>query len=60
MTKNTQTAIAKYSAAVCLRAFEMHAKEGYGARSISLELRGLNSAAQANAAINAGRELSAS
>lgn len=55
-TPKTQRAIRKYTAAVCLKALEMH-DAGNGASTIGIEL-GLTTN-QADAAINAGREIAA-
>lgn len=57
MTNNTKRAIAKYGEDACREAYEMH-QRGYGASGVANEgpavLRTTN---QADAAINAGREL---
>lgn len=56
LTRNATLAIAKYGKEVCIKAFEMTAT-GDGARTIAEELDLTTN--QADAAIDAGRELSA-
>lgn len=57
-TKNTARALDKYGVKACRVAYHMHAKLGFGASGIAFEgPRGLNTTGQADAAINAGREL---
>ncbi|KAF7963495.1 hypothetical protein AWV80_09055 [Cupriavidus sp. UYMU48A] len=58
-TKNTARAIEKYGVKACREAYHMHAVIGYGAAGIAFEgPRALKTTRQADAAINAGRELS--
>jgi hypothetical protein len=57
MSKLTKTAIAKYTEQTCIKAFAMHNDQGMGANTVGFYL-GLTTR-QADAAINAGRELSA-
>lgn len=57
MTKTTQNAITKYTKAVCIKAFERHEQCGEGANTIGFYLK--MTTRQADAAINAGRELAA-
>ncbi len=56
MTKPTKCAIEKYGRDICVRAFNIHSKDGEGASSTAIRL-GLASAINGNAAINAGREI---
>ena len=57
-TKNTARAIEKYGVKACRVAYHMHAVVGYGASSIANEgPRELKTTRQADAAIDAGREL---
>jgi hypothetical protein len=60
MTNNTNRAVNKYGANACRVAYFMHVVRGYGARSIAIEGPAvLKTTNQADAAINAGRELAA-
>ena len=57
-TKNTARAINKYGVRACRVAYHMHAVVGYGAAGIAFEgPLELKTTRQADAAINAGREL---
>jgi hypothetical protein len=58
MTKNTQKAISKYGVENCRTAYAMHSIYGEGANTIGFYL-GFTTR-QADAAINAGRELARS
>lgn len=58
ISKKAKRAIAKYGESACVRAFNMHAKMGYGARGIAEQgPESIHTTAQADAAINAGREI---
>lgn len=57
LSKTTKAAIYKYGSRICLLAYEKHINKGYGANTIGWEL-GMTTR-QADAAINAGRELAA-
>jgi hypothetical protein len=56
MKPSTKKAITKYTEQVCLAAYRLNLK-GEGASSISLTLSGVSTTRQADAAINAGRDL---
>lgn len=51
---NVTRAIKNYSELVCRHAYELNRRWGEGANSISLQVSGLNTTRQADAAINAG------
>lgn len=56
--RKTRAAIAKYGEAVCRQAYDWHVRLGYGASGIANEMSGpVRTTRQADAAINAGREL---
>ncbi len=55
VSNRTNAAVLKYGLAVVERAFKLHSKDGEGASTVGIYL-GLTTG-QANAAINAGREL---
>ncbi len=58
-TKNTARAIEKYGVQACRMAYHMHGVTGFGAAGIAFEgPRELKTTRQADAAINASRELS--
>lgn len=58
LTRKTQTAILKYGENVCITAYKMHSIDGYGASGIANEGPAiLRTTQQADAAINAGREI---
>lgn len=58
MTKTTARAIANYGVKACRIAYDMHHRQGFGASGIAFEgPRELRTWKQADAAINAGREL---
>lgn len=57
LTHNTRRAARAYGMETCLKAFAMHECDGEGASTIAFQLRGLKTTQQADAAINAGREL---
>jgi len=54
-TLKTEKAIAKYGKEICEKAFKLHEGDGEGARTIGFEFK--LTTRQADAAINAGREL---
>ncbi|UIF89283.1 hypothetical protein [Cupriavidus sp. UYPR2.512] len=57
-TKNTARALDKYGVKACRVAYHMHANIGFGASGIAFEgPLELKTTRQADAAINAGREL---
>jgi hypothetical protein len=56
LTNKTKTAIAKYGIEICREAFSRHDVKGEGANTVAFYLR--MTTRQADAAINAGRELS--
>ena len=56
MTKTTKNAIAKYSKEICVEAFKLHKQYGEGANTVGFYLK--MTTRQADAAINAGREIS--
>ena len=57
-TKKTRDAIRRYWEAACAKAYDMHHREGYGGRGVSLEGPSvLKTTRQADAAIDAGREM---
>jgi len=63
MKRTTRQALVKYGATNCLRAFIWNASHGEGASSIALTMpndheRRIHTTQQADAAINAGRDLS--
>lgn len=55
-TPAVRRAIAKYGEEACVRAYEIHTKQGEGAYSISIAyaLPGVNTTRQADSAIRAG------
>jgi hypothetical protein len=57
-TKKTRAAIQRYGEDACIKAYDMHEREGYGGRGVSLEGPSvLKTTPQADAAIDAGREI---
>jgi hypothetical protein len=60
-SKATSAALRRYGRYACLRALWLHEHDGYGARSIAQQfsLAGIRTTQQADAAINAGREIEA-
>lgn len=59
MTKKTKAAIAKYGSSACVRAYHMN-RMGEGASTIALTgPESIRTTKQADAAINAGREIAA-
>jgi hypothetical protein len=56
LTSKTKTAIAKYGIETCRKAFDRHDLNGEGANTVGFYLK--LTTRQADAAINAGRELS--
>lgn len=56
LSTNAKKAVKHYGAGICKKAYELHCK-GEGARTIALTVLGLGTTNQADAAINAGREL---
>lgn len=57
-SRNTQRALTKYGQYACTKAFYMHSVWGYGASGVSYECHpSIRTTGQADAAINAGREL---
>jgi hypothetical protein len=55
--KNVTRALKNYGEQVCRKAYRLNSEVGEGAASIALQVAGLNTTRQADAAINAGRWL---
>lgn len=60
LSRNTRRAVRAYGIDACMKALHMHEKLGYGASGISFECSAsIKTTNQADAAINAGREIQA-